>query len=130
MYARTSSVSTSLGHFDSGCPICPSVLVAQTAMSTGDLKPGDDVAITGPVGKEMLMPVDENATVIMVSQLFHKVRMFCSCPATHTFGSQSFYPLVCLQLATGTGIAPFRGFLWRMFFEKHDDYKVGCAQSP
>lgn len=56
-----------------------------------DLKPGEDVAITGPVGKEMLMPIDPNATVIM--------------------------------LATGTGIAPFRGFLWRMFFEKHADYK-------
>lgn len=56
-----------------------------------DLKPGDDVQITGPVGKEMLMPKDPNATVIM--------------------------------LATGTGIAPFRAFLWRMFFEKHDDYK-------
>ncbi|CAM6105564.1 unnamed protein product [Calypogeia fissa] len=56
-----------------------------------DLKPGEEVSITGPVGKEMLMPKDPNATVIM--------------------------------LATGTGIAPFRGFLWRMFFEKHDDYK-------
>eukprot|EP00246_Nothoceros_aenigmaticus_P018208 TRINITY_DN9439_c0_g1_i1.p1 TRINITY_DN9439_c0_g1~~TRINITY_DN9439_c0_g1_i1.p1 ORF type:complete len:385 (+),score=68.07 TRINITY_DN9439_c0_g1_i1:35-1156(+) len=56
-----------------------------------DLKPGEEVAMTGPVGKEMLMPIDETATVIM--------------------------------LATGTGIAPFRGFLWRMFFEKHDDYK-------
>eukprot|EP00897_Mesotaenium_endlicherianum_P001642 jgi/Mesen1/1505/ME000132S00443 len=56
-----------------------------------DLKPGEEVQITGPVGKEMLMPKDPNATVIM--------------------------------LATGTGIAPFRGFLWRMFFEKHDDYK-------
>jgi ferredoxin--NADP+ reductase len=50
-----------------------------------------DVAITGPVGKEMLLPDDENATIIM--------------------------------LATGTGIAPFRAFLWRMFKEQHEDYK-------
>ncbi|XAR73771.1 Ferredoxin--NADP(+) reductase [Bertholletia excelsa] len=56
-----------------------------------DLKPGAEVKITGPVGKEMLMPKDPNATIIM--------------------------------LATGTGIAPFRSFLWKMFFEKHDDYK-------
>ncbi|KAF5753044.1 ferredoxin--NADP reductase leaf isozyme chloroplastic-like isoform 1 [Tripterygium wilfordii] len=56
-----------------------------------DLKPGADVTITGPVGKEMLMPKDPNATVVM--------------------------------LATGTGIAPFRSFLWKMFFEKHEDYK-------
>lgn len=34
---------------------------------SGDLKPGADVKITGPVGKEMLMPKDPNATVIMVS---------------------------------------------------------------
>ncbi|VAH99674.1 unnamed protein product [Triticum turgidum subsp. durum] len=59
--------------------------------STGDLKPGADVNITGPVGKEMLMPKDPNATIIM--------------------------------LATGTGIAPFRSFLWKMFFEKYEDYK-------
>ena len=32
----------------------------------GDLKPGSDVKLTGPVGKEMLMPKDPNATVIMV----------------------------------------------------------------
>ncbi|KAK7367287.1 hypothetical protein VNO80_09296 [Phaseolus coccineus] len=56
-----------------------------------DLKPGAEVKITGPIGKEMLMPKDPNATVIM--------------------------------LATGTGIAPFRSFLWKMFFEKHDDYR-------
>lgn len=55
------------------------------------LKPGDDVAISGPVGKEMLLPDDEDATIIM--------------------------------LATGTGIAPFRAFLWRMFKEQHEDYK-------
>ncbi|PWA72185.1 ferredoxin--NADP reductase, leaf isozyme [Artemisia annua] len=56
-----------------------------------DLKPGAEVQMTGPVGKEMLMPKDPNATVIM--------------------------------LATGTGIAPFRSFLWKMFFEKHEDYQ-------
>jgi ferredoxin--NADP+ reductase len=47
------------------------------------IEPGADVKITGPVGKEMLLPDDEDATVIM--------------------------------LATGTGIAPFRAYLWRMF---------------
>jgi ferredoxin--NADP+ reductase len=56
-----------------------------------DLEVGADVAITGPVGKEMLLPDDEESTVIM--------------------------------MATGTGIAPFRAFLWRMFKEQHDDYK-------
>ena len=56
-----------------------------------NLQPGDDVKITGPVGKEMLLPEDPEATIIM--------------------------------MATGTGIAPFRAFLWRMFFEQHEDYK-------
>lgn len=56
-----------------------------------DLEVGADIAITGPVGKEMLLPDDEESTVIM--------------------------------MATGTGIAPFRAFLWRMFKEQHDDYK-------
>ncbi|HEY9748431.1 MAG TPA: ferredoxin-NADP reductase [Allocoleopsis sp.] len=48
-----------------------------------NLKVGDEVKITGPVGKEMLLPTDPNANVIM--------------------------------FATGTGIAPFRAYLWRMF---------------
>ncbi len=55
------------------------------------LQPGDELKITGPVGKEMLLPEDPNANIIM--------------------------------MATGTGIAPFRAFLWRMFKEKHEDYK-------
>jgi ferredoxin--NADP+ reductase len=48
-----------------------------------NLQPGDEVKVTGPTGKEMLLPEDEDTTIIM--------------------------------LATGTGIAPFRAFLWRMF---------------
>lgn len=57
----------------------------------GDLKPGDKVKITGPVGKALLLPKDPKANIIM--------------------------------LATGTGIAPFRSFLWRFFFENVPDYK-------
>ncbi len=48
-----------------------------------DIEPGAKVKITGPVGKEMLLPPDEDATVIM--------------------------------LATGTGIAPMRTYLRKMF---------------
>ncbi|MEB3214105.1 MAG: phycobilisome linker polypeptide [Leptolyngbyaceae bacterium] len=48
-----------------------------------NLPVGSDVQITGPVGKEMLLPEDEDANIIM--------------------------------MATGTGIAPFRAYLWRMF---------------
>ncbi len=59
------------------------------------IEPGADVKITGPVGKEMLLPDDPDATIIM--------------------------------LATGTGIAPFRAYLWRMFKEaerkKNPDYQ-------
>ena len=48
-----------------------------------DVAPGAPVKITGPVGKEMLLPDAEDANVIM--------------------------------LATGTGIAPMRAYLRRMF---------------
>lgn len=47
------------------------------------IEPGAEVKITGPVGKEMLLPNDPEANIIM--------------------------------LATGTGIAPMRTYLWRMF---------------
>ena len=47
------------------------------------VQPGDEVKITGPVGKEMLLPDDPEANIIM--------------------------------MATGTGIAPFRTYLWRQF---------------
>ncbi|KAL3795462.1 hypothetical protein HJC23_000820 [Cyclotella cryptica] len=51
-----------------------------------DTQPGDEVMMTGPAGKVMLMPEeDPNTDYIMV--------------------------------ATGTGIAPFRGFVRRLFFE-------------
>lgn len=55
--------------------VCSSYLCA--------LKPGDEVQITGPTGKEMLLPPEEDTNVIM--------------------------------FATGTGIAPMRAYLWRMF---------------
>ena len=48
-----------------------------------NLEPGAEIKITGPVGKEMLLPEDPEANIIM--------------------------------MATGTGIAPFRAYLWRMF---------------
>ncbi len=51
--------------------------------SSATSSPGAKVKITGPVGKEMLLPPDEDANVIM--------------------------------LATGTGIAPMRAYLRRMF---------------
>ncbi len=48
-----------------------------------DIKSGEKVKITGPVGKEMLLPEEEDANIIM--------------------------------LATGTGIAPMRAYLRKMF---------------
>lgn len=56
-----------------------------------NLKPGDEVKITGPTGKEMLLPEDPKANIVMI--------------------------------ATGTGIAPFRAYLWRFFKETHEDFK-------
>jgi ferredoxin--NADP+ reductase len=56
-----------------------------------DAKPGDEVIMTGPTGKVLLLPDDPNSVIIMV--------------------------------ATGTGIAPFRSFWRRMFFEDVPNYK-------
>jgi ferredoxin--NADP+ reductase len=50
-----------------------------------DLEPGDEVAITGPAGKILLLPDDPAANLILV--------------------------------ATGTGIAPFRAFIRRIYTE-------------
>jgi len=51
-----------------------------------DTKPGDEVQLTGPAGKVMLMPEDKPATDL-------------------------------IMVATGTGIAPYRSFLRRLFVE-------------
>lgn len=58
-----------------------------------NLQPGADVKITGPVGKEMLLPDDPEANIIM--------------------------------MATGTGIAPFRAYLWRMFKDAERQINTG-----
>lgn len=51
-----------------------------------DTKPGDDVQMTGPAGKVMLMPEEDPTTDY-------------------------------IMVATGTGIAPYRGFVRRLFVE-------------
>merc|ERR550539_2289259 len=51
-----------------------------------DLEPGDEIKLTGPTGKVMLLPETAPQTDI-------------------------------IMLATGTGIAPFRSFLRRLFLE-------------
>jgi len=56
-----------------------------------DAKPGQEILMTGPTGKILLMPKDSNAVLICV--------------------------------ATGTGIAPFRSFWRRCFFEDVPNYK-------
>jgi len=56
-----------------------------------DAKAGDEVMMTGPAGKLLLMPEDPNAVLICV--------------------------------ATGTGIAPFRAFWRRCFYEQVPGYK-------
>lgn len=56
-----------------------------------DAKAGDEVTMTGPTGKVLLLPQEPNAVHIMV--------------------------------ATGTGIAPYRAYLRRMFAEDVPDYK-------
>eukprot|EP01025_Chloroclados_australasicus_P022224 TRINITY_DN2300_c0_g1_i5.p1 TRINITY_DN2300_c0_g1~~TRINITY_DN2300_c0_g1_i5.p1 ORF type:complete len:351 (+),score=40.93 TRINITY_DN2300_c0_g1_i5:109-1161(+) len=58
-----------------------------------DAKPGDEITMTGPTGKILLMPEDPNAVIICV--------------------------------ATGTGIAPFRSFWRRIFYENVSGYKFG-----
>ena len=45
---------------------------------SGDLKPGSEVKITGPVGKEMLLPKDPNATIVMVC-LLNKLGLVSHC---------------------------------------------------
>jgi len=58
-----------------------------------DSKPGDEVMLTGPAGKVMLMPESKPETDL-------------------------------IMVATGTGIAPYRAFLRRLFVEKTPAAKV------
>ena len=51
-----------------------------------DTNPGDEIQMTGPAGKVMLMPEEDPTTDY-------------------------------IMVATGTGIAPYRGFIRRLFFE-------------
>ena len=69
------------------------------------------------------MPKDPNATIIMVAVRIFWVNIITILLFEHFLNYLCLVSL--LQLATGTGIAPFRSFVWKMFFEKHDDYKVG-----
>jgi ferredoxin--NADP+ reductase len=66
-------------------PVCFAVTGVCSNMLC-DAKPGDEVKLTGPSGKVLLMPEDK--------------------PDTNY-----------IMVATGTGIAPFRAFLRRLFGE-------------
>lgn len=63
-----------------------------------DTKPGDEVQMTGPAGKVMLMPEEDPKTDY-------------------------------IMVATGTGIAPYRGFIRRLFFEKTPAAKVYSGEA-
>jgi ferredoxin--NADP+ reductase len=63
-----------------------------------DTKPGDEIMMTGPAGKVMLMPEEDPKTDY-------------------------------IMVATGTGIAPFRGFIRRLFFEKTPAAKAYKGQA-
>ena len=54
----------------------------------GDLKPSAEVKITGPVGKEMLMPKDPNATIIMVIHLILSIHEYNNEIAIYLFNLQ------------------------------------------
>ena len=99
-----SAASSALGDTRDGKSISLCVARSYNTDSTGklvpgvtsnflcDLKPFDDVTMTGPQTSTIFLPADPRATIIF--------------------------------FATGTGIAPFRSFCGKMFFETHYDYKV------
>ncbi len=75
---------------------------------SGDLKPADEVAITGPVGKEMLMPTDPNANIIMVmAVLIHSLEFL----SNHRLWS--FFVGLCssVGLENNSGHVKLLGFL-------------------
>jgi ferredoxin--NADP+ reductase len=63
-----------------------------------DTKPGDEIQMTGPAGKVMLMPEEDPKTDL-------------------------------IMVATGTGIAPYRGFIRRLFAEETPAAKAYKGQA-
>ena len=98
-----------------------------------DTKPGDEVTLTGPSGKVMLLPESNpNADLIMVRRSTLPTELLCGRAAMaaregrgdgckgvgpHPHPHPHPHPTP-IQVATGTGIAPYRSFIRRLFVEK------------
>jgi len=63
---------------------------------SGDLKPGAEVKITGPVGKEMLMPKDPNATIIIVLYTYIYIYIYIYIKQIH------YQPFECNSIVVNT----------------------------